>query len=516
MDSKSDPEQVSVTAAHSEFTPGHEKWLVSRTGDGDAAMALFASPAELSEPIDPEEERKLVWKIDLGILPYLTVCYAFFYIDKTTLSYAALFGLQEDLHLHGTQYSWLSSIFYFGFLAWALPTNLLLQRMPVAKYLGVNIFLWGVFLMLQAVSRNFTDLAVLRAISGAAESCSDPAFMIITSMWYTRRQQPVRMGLWYTANGLGTAFGGLLGYGIGHIGGSLASWRYEFLIIGALCCIWGVVMFIFLPDNPVTAPRLTDRERRIAIERIKGNQTGVENKHFKWYQLREALTDPKTFILFFLGIVATIPNGGITNFGTLIIKGFGFSTLVTTLLQVPYGFLTTFCILGCVYLNDWLAERLQRNTRCLMIVLFVLPNVCGAFMLRFVPSHLHVARLWGYYLTGPYNAAFVLILSLATANTAGHTKKVVTNAILFLGYCTGNLAGPFFYKSSQAPTYNLGIWSMIVSHLLQITTALVLRTLLSWENHRRDKAQAEAGVQQNLDETAFADMTDRENPNFRK
>ena len=32
-----------------------------------------------------------------------------------------------------------------------------------------------------------------------------------------------------------------------------------------------------------------------------------------------------------------------------------------------------------------------------------------------------------YYLTGPYNAAFVMVLSMSTANTAGHTKKVVTN-----------------------------------------------------------------------------------------
>jgi hypothetical protein len=50
------------------------------------------------------------------ILPSLAVCYAFFYIDKTTLNYAAIFGIREDLHLQGTQYSSLSSIFYFFFL----------------------------------------------------------------------------------------------------------------------------------------------------------------------------------------------------------------------------------------------------------------------------------------------------------------------------------------------------------------------------------------------------------------
>ena len=68
------------------------KWKVSKAGDGDTAMALFGSPDEVHEPIDPVEERKIVRKIDFMILPYIAVCYAFFYIDKTTLSYAAIFG----------------------------------------------------------------------------------------------------------------------------------------------------------------------------------------------------------------------------------------------------------------------------------------------------------------------------------------------------------------------------------------------------------------------------------------
>jgi hypothetical protein len=97
-------ESASATGDH------HGKFLVSKTGDGDVAMALFHSPTEVHEPIDPREEAKVVRKIDFMILPYLAVCYAFFYIDKTTLSYAAIFGIKDDLNLVGTEYNWLSSI----------------------------------------------------------------------------------------------------------------------------------------------------------------------------------------------------------------------------------------------------------------------------------------------------------------------------------------------------------------------------------------------------------------------
>ncbi|KAG2417581.1 hypothetical protein HFD88_008800 [Aspergillus terreus] len=489
-----------------------------KINNGDTALALFDNFDDLHEEIDPAESKRLVRKIDLMILPYLAVCYAFYYIDKTTLSYAAIFGINEDLGLSGDHYSWLSSIFYFGFLVWALPTNLLMQRFPVGKYLGANIFIWGFFLMLQAAAKNFVQLAVLRVISGAAEACADPAFMLITSMWYTRRQQPIRIGLWYTANGLGIALGGLLGYAIGQIKGALPSWKYEFLIIGALCAAWGIVISVFLPDSPVTARNLSSREKRLAVERLRDNQTGVENKTLKPAQVWEAFLDWKVWVFLLLGLSGNIPNGGISNFGTLIIKGFGFSTLVTTLMQIPYGAFIALMILFSIWLND----RLPPNNRCLVTVLFLLPNVAGSFGLCFLSHSNQVGRLICYYLTGSYNASFVLILSILTANTAGHTKKVVTNAMIFLGVCAGNIAGPFFYKESQAPQYPLGIWSMIVSHFVEIALVLALRVALAMENRRRDSLQGigpdgagEEARQWEMDRTAFSDLTDKENLNFR-
>ncbi|KAM0712148.1 hypothetical protein Q7P37_011242 [Cladosporium fusiforme] len=510
-----DPE----VAIHAETTLSQQpKWQISRAGDGDVAMALFDSPLDLQhDPISPEEDARVKRKIDWMILPYLGVCYAFFYIDKTTLSYAAIFGIREDLDLQGTQYSWLSSIFYFGFLAWAFPTGFLMQRLPIGRYLGFNIFLWGAFLMLQAAAHNFEGLAALRAFAGAAEACSDPSFILITSMWYKRSEQPRAMGTWYLANGFGIALGGLLGFGIGNIKGSLPSWKFEFIIIGALCSIWGVVMYIFLPDSPVTAKGLSLREKRVVVERLRDNQTGVENKHLKMYQVKEAFCDVKLYLFFVLGMVCNIPNGGISNFGTIIIKGFGFSTLVTTLMQIPYGAIIALSILLCVFANEYV-EKSGRQARTWFILLFLAPNIAGAFGLAFLAADNQAGRLVSYYLTGPYNAAFVMVLSMSTANTAGHTKKVVTNAVLFLGYCTGNIAGPFFYLSSQSPRYTLGIWSMIVSHLLEAALILLLRFILARENRRRDKVQSamEGGLEgRDLNATAFGDLTDWENLNFR-
>lgn len=190
-------------------------------------------------------------------------------------------------------------------------------------------------------------------------------------------------------------------------------------------------------------------------------------------------------------------------------------------MQAPYGAFIAISIATCVFLND----RFPNNNRCKFILLFLCPNIAGAFGLRFVPASSHAGRYICYLLTGPYNAAFVMVLSLQTANTAGHTKKVVTNACLFLGYCTGNIIGPFFYLAKQAPQYELGIWSMIVSHLLEVVLICMFWFMLSKENKRRDRVQGHEGLTaeelmerrkaEGFDRTAFEDLTDRENLNFR-
>ncbi|KAJ3748586.1 hypothetical protein DFH05DRAFT_1520182 [Lentinula detonsa] len=145
------------------------------------------------------------------------------------------------------------------------------RESPSAKYLAINIFLWGVLLIFraQASSRTFTDLAVLRILSGAFEAIADPAyvlssplyirpFMLITSIFYRHSEQPSRISMWYAAtNGVGVAGGGLLGYAIGHIKGLVGELEAPYR--RALSAPFGVVSSFCSssPDSPPSARTLT-------------------------------------------------------------------------------------------------------------------------------------------------------------------------------------------------------------------------------------------------------------------
>ncbi|ORY62431.1 uncharacterized protein BCR38DRAFT_346745, partial [Pseudomassariella vexata] len=99
----------------------------------------LAARALMSGAVDPESSRRVRKKIDLHILPFLCITYALQFIDKTSLGYSSVYGIIADNNLQGQEYAWCSSIFYFGYLIAEYPGVAILQRFPVAKFLGANI-----------------------------------------------------------------------------------------------------------------------------------------------------------------------------------------------------------------------------------------------------------------------------------------------------------------------------------------------------------------------------------------
>jgi MFS family permease len=128
-----------------------------------------------------------------------------------------------------------------------------MQKLPISKWLSVNLFLWGAITMALAACGGFKSFLALRFLIGALESCSTPAYLLITATWYNVEEQPIRIGWWSTFLGVANSFGGLLAFAVGHIKGSLESWQYQFIFIGAITCAWAIFMAFTLAERPSTA-----------------------------------------------------------------------------------------------------------------------------------------------------------------------------------------------------------------------------------------------------------------------
>lgn len=126
----------------------------------------------------------------------------------------------------------------------------------------------------------------------------------------------------------------------------------------------------------MSASFLSDEEKISAIEHVRVNLTGVENKHFKPYQLVELLfKDKETWPLFFITLLAMIDNGAVSNFSSIIIATFGFSTQRTTIIQIPSGAVSIIATVGATYLIGAIGHRSY------MIAIITIPSILGAGLL---------------------------------------------------------------------------------------------------------------------------------------
>ncbi|CAJ2508529.1 Uu.00g135550.m01.CDS01 [Anthostomella pinea] len=462
--------------------------LTMAATDEITQAAMPEETTQTHQDVDDERARRILRRIDWRIMPLLFIIYMFNFMDKTILSSASVFGLGDDNGLVDQQYSWISSVFYFGYLFWTYPTTLLIARLPIGKYVAINTFFWGAVVALTAACSNFGGLMTVRFFLGVAEATISPALMFITSTWYTRDEIPSRTGIWFAGNPIGGIVASLLAYGIGHITDNVGPWRWMFIILGVLTFLMGFALFFFLPDSISTAKFLSPEERQWAGDRVVIAGTGrTEKTAWKWEQVVECLKDLKTWIIWCIALLCQIPNGGTQNFANLVIKSFGFTSLESTLINIPYSVITVAVIYG----SGWLAGRF-RSMNCILLALVILPPVIGSALIGSRDKIPHGASLFGYFLLSTGPAGLPLLLSLVQSNYRGVTKKMTMTAMLFIAYCAGNIVGPQLFKEEEEPTYDTAFRAIMICYALAIGLVAVLRVYLQLTNRRR---QREEGVE---------------------
>ncbi|PON29927.1 major facilitator superfamily transporter [Trichoderma gamsii] len=479
--------------------------------DADDALNAVAGLDAATLQLDEETERRLLRKIDMNLMPLMCIIYGLNYLDKTTLSYASIMGLKTDLKLVGDNYQWLSSLFYFGYLGWEFPTNRLLQRLPLAKYSAFNIIMWGLVLALFATTENFGGAVVIRLFLGVFEAAVTPGFTLFVSQWYTKKEQGFRTSIWFSFNGFAQIFGGLVAYGFARgadiHGFSIAPWKAIFIFTGVLTSTMGIIFFFVMPDNQLNARFLTKEERVLAVHRIKVNEQGIGNKHFKWYQVKEALTDPIVWGFVLYALLSDIPNGGISNFFSQLIVSFGYTPEQSLLYGTPGGAVEVVTLLLCGFLGDRLGSRLLVSIAALVL------SMVGMIMIIAIPLDRPAGRLAGYYLTQADAAPFVAILSLISTNVAGWTKKTTVAAMYLVAYCVGNIIGPQTFRPKDAPEYRPGEITILVCWALCIVDLVFIWAYYRRQNAKKRLVRADPSYTR-IENQEFLDLTDKENAEF--
>ncbi|KAL7903336.1 major facilitator superfamily domain-containing protein [Trichoderma sp. SZMC 28014] len=514
-----------------------------QTGSKGADRALAIIGDQKIE-VTEEENRRILRKTDRTILVILVWVYFLQILDKSVLGYGATYGLKDDTHLSPGQYSLISSIAPIAQLIWQPFSSVLIVKVPHRILMPALCLGWGIAQTAMAACHNFSSLMATRFFLGLFEAGCLPLFSVITSQWYRRAEQPMRVAAWYGTNGLATIFAAAVSYGLGQINSPLLrEWQIIFLFVGLLTIVSVPIAYWKLDNDIPSARFLTEEEKPKALERLRANQTGTGNRDLKWKHVIEAALEPKTYLWFGMTLLLNVGAIVTVTFGPLIINGLGFDKYTSSLLNMPFGALQVIVIL----ISSLLAQRAKLKGAVLAV--FVLPVLAGLVMLYCIPrgKSNQGALLAGYYLLAFLFAGNPLIVSWIVGNTAGTTKKSIIMSVYNAASSVGNIIGPILFNDRDAPAYKpglracLGVFAALVGVILLQWANLILLNKMqakarvrngkeahvvdrSMQNHYRTTRHNEDGVlshhegandeDDTLGRNAFLDLTDRENDEF--
>ncbi|CDS09767.1 hypothetical protein LRAMOSA02444 [Lichtheimia ramosa] len=205
--------------------------------------------------LDQKEKRRLMFKLDRRIVPYLALLYLCSFLDRVNIGNAKIAGIVDDLGMSESMFNWALSIFFIGYVIFEVPANLFLKLIGPRYWISLIMLVWGVIMAAMSACKNGPGLLAARFFLGLAEAGLFPGIAFYLSVWYPRRHQSVRISMVWASSTIAGAFGGMAAYGIMYMDGiqGLHGWQWIFILEALPTLCLTIVTFFYLPDYPETS-----------------------------------------------------------------------------------------------------------------------------------------------------------------------------------------------------------------------------------------------------------------------
>ncbi|KIJ31703.1 hypothetical protein M422DRAFT_76616 [Sphaerobolus stellatus SS14] len=439
-----------------------------------------------SDGIDPIAERKLLWKLDLVLIPLFMLLYATNFVDRTAVGNAKIAGLEKDLGLKGFEYNIALTLFYVTYILVEVPSNLALKRFG-SIWLAILMIAFGVIAISTAFITNFTGLILTRMFLGIAEGGLLPGLVYVLSRYYRRKELVFRIGIFFgVAPSLAGAFGGLLSSGLLSTTsiGSVTSWRKIFLIEGIVTTGLGIICLFIIPADPEISHMLTEDERIIALKRIAAdNVAGTFKREKTTFRLVLRAFNVNTCLNAFTYLLVNISFQGLSLFLPTVIATLGHFTTVESQLRTVPPYIVS--IVWAV-INSYFSFKIQKRGVCIAISLLL--NIVGYAI--FVGSKNPHARYGACFLAISGGApSGPMMLTWATDNAAPETVRAVTTALIPSLGTIGAVIAVWTYLPDDAPNYHRGNSLNLATCSLACVLVLLGVRYVYWENAKRDHGE---------------------------
>ncbi|KAH8815432.1 major facilitator superfamily domain-containing protein [Xylogone sp. PMI_703] len=447
--------------------------------------------AHLSEAERAAIDRKLLWKLDLTLIPWLCVLYLLAFLDRTNIGNAKIDHLQEDLHHMSTgKYNAALSIFFVSYSVFEPLTNVLLKRMRPSIFIPLIIIVWGLCMTFMGFVKNWSGLMAARWFLGLAEAGLFPGINYYLSCWYKRSEFGIRAAIFFSAAAVSGSFGGLLAAAIVNMDGlgGRPGWAWIFILEGIVTVLCGFVSFWIVHDFPDNATFLSEQDRARVLRRLKlDKQASAEHEAFNMKYVWLALKDYKTWLGATIYMGADMPLYAFSLFLPSIISELGYANTKAQLLSVPPYAAAAILTVSIGYI----ADRTKKRGLCNIIVSFL--GIAGFAML--LGSQRAGVKYAGTFLgaLGIY-PCIANTISWMSNNIEGVYKRgVVLGIVIGWGNLNGVVSSNIYRKPPKYTSGHAVVMGYMILFLLG--GSIIMHLLLERENKLRREGKRDHRIE---------------------
>ncbi|EOO02302.1 putative major facilitator superfamily transporter protein [Phaeoacremonium minimum UCRPA7] len=463
--------------------------------DTNAGTMLDLPPdpdAGLSDAEKAAIDRKLLWRLDLILIPWLCILYLLAFLDRTNIGNARIAHLDVDLKLTTQSYNSSLTIFFVSYAVFEPLTNILLKRLRPSIFIPIIMILWGASMLGMGFVYNWSGLMAARWFLGLTEAGLFPGINYYLSCWYKRSEFGVRAAVFFSAAAVSGSFGGLLAAAIELMDGigKRPGWAWIFILEGLLTILFGVASFWMVHDFPDEAKFLSDADRIRVIRRLKmDQQSSAEHEEFKMSYFWSAVKDWKMWLGMVIYMGCDMPLYAFSLFLPSIINSLGWNTSVvrSQLMSVPpYA-----CAAILTVAIGFIADRTRQRGLCNICVSLL--GVVGFSML--IGSDKAGVQYAGTFLgaLGIYPCIANTISWMANNIEGVYKRGVVLGFVIGWGNLNGVVSSNIYFSK---PRYLQG-HGIVLAYLTLFLCggSILMTTLLRRENAKRRRGERDDWVQ---------------------
>ncbi|KAL3442348.1 major facilitator superfamily domain-containing protein [Aspergillus insuetus] len=412
---------------------------------------------ELLSSFTPEDDKRIMRKINYRFLWLISIMYLIKTIDYTNAASVKVLQVGEDrnvlteLNMTANEYNWVQSIYFISYIVFEVPSNLVLKRLTPRLWQSRIMLTWGIVLACHAAVQNKAGLYALRFLLGLCEAGMFPGIAAQLCGWYRSDEMGLPIMWMFGFQNTSGIVGSLLTYGISYLNGvrGLSAWRWVYILEGIFTILFSGVVYLVLPDWPKserTKKWLTEREQEYVEARLSENAPKTGDSNFDVREVIESLKDPRTYSFMLSQILVNFAGYALSWQLPTITTSLGFAGLPRNqLLNIAPAAASVLAIIFA----GWFLGRGYMTRPAFIMYLIMGPALLFFILLAVLDNKvgIYIACVFG---TMFYAVYFIPFWAWRSSSLKGTTGAAFTLAFQSCVGQVGGVIGPQLFQSKFA------------------------------------------------------------------